>query len=192
MLDDQMLVERARDGNRAAFQALVERYKRKVYAVALNMTGDHHDAEDISQDVFLKAFRSLPGFRGRASVSTWLYRMTVNTCIDRSRKKAWKAMRPKGALIDDDIHPKAQGRETLSDPEKELEKALLQQHIRQALDSLTQRERAVFVLRHYHALPLKEIAECLHVSEGTIKSTLFRALKRLQEKMAPYVRGDIV
>lgn len=192
LLDDRILVERAREGNRAAFQELVERYKRKVYAVALDMTGDHHDAEDISQDVFLKAFRSLPGFQGRASVSTWLYRMTVNTCIDRSRKKAWKAMRPKGALTDDDIHPQAQGRETLSDPEKELEKALLQQHIRQALDSLTQRERAVFVLRHYHALPLKKIAECLHVSEGTIKSTLFRALKRLQEKLAPYVQGDMV
>lgn len=101
-------------------------------------------------------------------------------------------MRPKGALIDDNIHPHAQGRNTLSDPEKELEKALLQRHIRQALDSLTQRERAVFVLRHYHALPLKEIAECLHVSEGTIKSTLFRALKRLQEKLAPYVQGDMV
>jgi RNA polymerase sigma-70 factor (ECF subfamily) len=192
LLDDRILVKRARKGNRAAFQELVERYKRKVYAVALDMTGDHHDAEDISQDVFLKAFRSLPGFRGRASVNTWLYRMTVNTCIDRSRKKAWKAMRPKGALIDDDIHPQAQGREMLSDPEKELEKALLQRHIRQALDNLTQRERAVFVLRHYHALPLKEIAECLHVSEGTIKSTLFRALKRLQEKLAPYVQGDMI
>ena len=193
LLDDRILIERAQEGNRAAFQVLVERYKKKIYAVAFDMTGDHHDAEDISQDVFLKAFRSLTRFRGRASVSTWLYRMTVNTCIDRSRKKAWKAIKPKGACIDDNIYPHGeQGHDRLSHPEKEYEKTLLQQHIRQALDSLTQRERSVFVLRHYHALPLKEIAECLHVSEGTIKSTLFRALKRLQKKLAPYVRGDKV
>ena len=192
LLDDRILVERACEGDRAAFRVLVERYEKKIYAVALDMTGDHHNAEDISQDVFLKAFRSLPGFRGRASVSTWLYRMTVNTCIDRSRKKAWKAMRPKGALTDDDIYPQSQGCKTLSDPEKELEKVLLQRHIRQALDSLTQRERAVFVLRHYHAMSLKEIADCLNVTVGTVKSTLFRALRRLQEKLAPYVQGDMI
>ena len=88
LLDDRILVERAREGNRDAFGALIERHKKKIYAVALDMTGDHHDAEDISQDVSLKAFRSLRRFRGSASVSTWLYRMTVNTCIDRSRKQA--------------------------------------------------------------------------------------------------------
>jgi len=192
LLDDRRLVEQARQGDGAAFRALIEQYKKKIYEVALDMTGNHHDAEDISQDVFLKAFRSLPGFRGRASVSTWLYRMTVNACIDRSRKKAWRAINPKGALIEDGIYPKAQGRDSLSDPEKELEKALLQRHIRQALDSLTQRERAVFVLRHYHAMPLKEIAECLNVTVGTVKSTLFRALKRLQKRLAPYIHGDMI
>jgi RNA polymerase sigma-70 factor (ECF subfamily) len=192
LLEDRELVEHACDGNEVAFRVLIERYKKKIYAVALDMTGDHHNAEDISQDVFLKAFRSLSGFRGRASVNTWLYRMTVNACIDRSRKKAWKAMKPKGALTDDDLHPHERSHERLSDPEKELEKTLLQQHIRQALDSLTQRERAVFVLRHYHSMPLKEISECLNVTVGTVKSTLFRALKRLQEKLAPYVQGDMI
>lgn len=191
MLEDRELVERAREGDGAAFRALIERYKKKIYTMALDMTGDHHNAEDISQDVFLKAFRSLPRFQGRASVSTWLYRMTVNICIDRSRKKAWKALRPMG-IMTDDIYPQAQGRNILSDPEKELEKALLQQHIRPALDSLTQRERAVFMLRHYHAMPLKEIAECLNITIGTVKSTLFRTLIRLQEKLAPYIQEDMI
>ena len=190
MLDDRKLVERAREGDRAAFRVLVERYKKKVYFVALDMTGDHHEAEDISQDVFLKAYGSLPRFRGRAGVSTWLYRMTVNACIDRSRKKAWKAMKPKGAVLDEIIHQQIESRRTLSHPEHEMERALLQQYIRRALDTLTERERAVFVLRHYHSLPLKEIADCLNVTDGTVKSTLFRAIKRLKEKLAPYVNGD--
>ena len=192
LLDDRQLVERAREGDGAAFRALVERYMKKVHAVALDMTGDHHVAEDISQDVFLKAYGALPRFRGRASVSTWLYRMTVNACIDRSRKKAWKAMKPKGIVIDEDIQQHRQSRNTLSQPEHAMERALMQQHIRRALDGLTERERAIFVLRHYHALPLKEIADCLNVTEGTVKSTLFRAIKRLQGMLAPYIRGDWV
>jgi len=189
--DDRVLIEQAREGDGAAFRALVERYSRKVYALALDMTGDHHEAEDISQDVFLKVFGALARFRGGATVSTWLYRLTVNACIDRRRKKAWRAMKPKGTIIDAHTRPYTPGRNALSHPENEVEKALLQQHIRRALDSLTPRERAVFVLRHYHALPLKEIAACLNVTEGTVKSTLFSALKRLQEKLAPYVQGDM-
>ena len=192
LLDDRALVARARKGDGAAFRVLVERYMKKVYAVALDMTGNHHDAEDISQEVFLKAFGALPRFCGRAGVSTWLYRMTINACIDRSRKKAWMAMKPKGVVFDEDMHQQMQSRGTLSHPENELERALLQQHIQQALGSLTERERAVFVLRHYHALPLKEIADCLNVTEGTVKSTLFRALKRLQEKLAPYIEEEKV
>ena len=187
---DQKLVERACEGDGAAFRALVEQYMKKVYAVALHMTGDHHDAEDISQDVFLKAFGSLPRFRGRASMSTWLYRMTVNACIDRSRKKAWKAVKPKGVILDEDRHQQTPSRSALSHPEEELEKALLQQHIQRALDSLSERERAVFVLRQYHTMPLKEIADCLNVTEGTVKSTLFRAIRRLRGILAPYVKGN--
>jgi RNA polymerase sigma-70 factor (ECF subfamily) len=192
LLDDRKLVERARQGDGAAFRVLVERYKKRVFAVSLDMTGDHHEAEDISQDVFLKAYGALPRFRGRAGVSTWLYRMTVNACIDRSRKKAWKAMKPKGIVLDEVIQQHKPSRHTLSQPEHEMERALLQQHIRRALDGLTERERAVFVLRHYHALPLKEIADCMNVTEGTVKSTLFRAIKRLQGMLAPYVRGGLL
>lgn len=192
LLNDHILVKRVQEGNMTAFTALVERYKNKIYAIALDMTGNHHDAEDISQDVFLKAYRALPRFKGGASVNTWLYRMTINTCIDRGRNKARKALKPKGMVTDDDLSEPAQGHGKLSHPENEMEKNLLQQHIQRALDCLTHRERAVFVLRHYHSMPLKEIAECLSISEGTIKSTLFRTLKRLREKLAPYIRGEML
>jgi RNA polymerase sigma-70 factor, ECF subfamily len=162
-------------------RVLVERYMKRVYAVAFDMTGDHHEAEDISQDVFLRMFQSLARFRGEAKISTWLYRTTVNVCIDRSRKKAWRIFRGRGLDDgDDEVHgPPASGN-TLSQPETETEKALLQQRIWKAMDSLPPRARAVFVLRHYHARPLKEIAQCLQVTEGTVKSTLLKAIRQLR------------
>jgi RNA polymerase sigma-70 factor, ECF subfamily len=187
LLDDGVLVERAQTGDQDAFRTLVERYMRTVYAVAFDMTGDHHEAEDISQDVFLRTFQSLSRFRGQARISTWLYRTTVNACIDRSRKKAWRILRNPAADCDrDGAHGPREPGNALSQPETVAEKALLQRYISRALDGLPQRQRAVFVLRHYHSLPLKEIAQCLQVTEGTIKSTLFKAIRQLRTKLNRY------
>jgi len=186
-LDDGVLVERAQTGDREAFRTLVERHMRTVYAVAFDMTGNHHDAEDISQDVFLRTFQSLGTFRAEAKVSTWLYRTTVNVCIDRSRRKPWRILR--NTAVDSDCDGTPGRRElgnALSQPETAAEKALLQRYISKALDGLPPRQRAVFVLRHYHDLPLKEIAQCLEVTEGTVKNTLFKAVRRLRTKLNRY------
>lgn len=182
--DDRVLVERAQAGETEAFRTLVERHMKSVYAVAFDMTGDHHEAEDVSQEVFLRMFQTLARFRGEARISTWLYRATVNVCIDRSRKKAWRLFR--GRTIDDGDGESVEPPErvgALSQPETEAEKSLLQQQIWQAMSSLPPRTRAVFVLRHYHARPVKEIAECLQVTEGTVKSTLFKAIRQLRTKL---------
>ena len=182
--DDRVLVERAQAGETEAFRTLVERYMKRVYAVAFDMTGDHHEAEDISQEVFLRMFQALARFRGEARISTWLYRTTVNACIDRSRKKAWRIFRGRGIDDgDDEIHGPLPSGSALSQPETEAEQVLLQQQIWQAMDSLAPRARAVFVLRHYHDRPLKEIAQCLQVTEGTVKSTLFKAIRQLRTKL---------
>jgi RNA polymerase sigma-70 factor (ECF subfamily) len=88
--DDQKLVRQICKGDIASFRLLVERYKKKVYYLAYDMTGDHHDAEDISQEVFIKVFRFIKNFRQDAKLSSWLYQVTVNTCIDSQRKKKAK------------------------------------------------------------------------------------------------------
>ena len=186
MTDDLAIVERAKRGEEAAFGELVERYKKKIYYLSLDMTGNHHDAEDMSQEVFIRAYRSLDGFRGNAKFSTWLYRIAVNMGLDRRRNKMTAAVMPWENMESVAVFHAADRRSNPFDPEKQAESSLIRQHIDKALLRLNAKERSVFVLRHYHDLKLDEIADVLHVSIGTVKSSLFRALQRLQKELAFY------
>jgi RNA polymerase sigma-70 factor (ECF subfamily) len=184
--DEQVLVQRARNGEMNAFRELVEQYKKKIYYLSLDLTGNHHDAEDLSQEVFIKAYRSLKNFRGDAKFNSWLYRITVNTCISQRRKKSVAAMTLQEDFDGDNSSQYFSEGESSHNPERSAEAGLMQQHIDHALQQLTPRERSVFVLRHYNDLPLKEIAQVLKITEGTVKSMLFRAIQRLQKELAFY------
>ncbi len=188
MPDDRLLIDRAKSGELDAFRELVERSRLDVYRLAYDLTGNRHDAEDLSQDVFLKAYRSIGSFRGDSKWSTWLYRITVNTCLDRRRKKSEQMMDYRDDIGTDEP---AEG-ETMPNPSPDriAESSMIQKRIEAALDALTPRERSVFVLRHYHDLSLKEIARSMGVSEGSVKSFLFRALQRLRKELSFY-RSDI-
>ena len=181
-----LLVERARNGEVGAFRELVERYKKKIYYLSLDLTGNHHDAEDLSQEVFIKAYRSLKKFRGDAKFNSWLYRIAVNTCISQKRKKSVSSMTLQEDFDSDSDQQHFSGEASFHNPERSAEAGLIQKHINKALQRLTPRERSVFVLRHYNDLPLKEIAQILKISEGTVKSMLFRAIQRLQKELAFY------
>lgn len=175
----------------ASFQELVESHKKNVYYLALNLTGNHHDAEDLSQDVFIKAFRAMKDFRGEAKWSSWLYRITVNTYIDEKRKKTHQLLPlPEEHEGEEDVQTSGYLSDPRSNPQRDLESMNIQKHIDEALKKLSPRERAVFVLRHYNDLILKEIGEVLNISEGTVKSLLFRAIKRMQKELAFY-RPDL-
>lgn len=186
MTEDRIFVERAQSGDTAAFRKLVERYQQQVYYLALDMTGNQHDAEDLSQDVFIKAYRHLGKFRGDAKFSSWLYRITVNTSIDQTRKKSLKAMTLKENIEETGMPQHQTFGQDVSSPEDKAESGLMQQHIEKALQALTDKERSVFILRHYQHMKLGEIAEILKITVGTVKSTLFRALQRLQKELAFY------
>jgi RNA polymerase sigma-70 factor (ECF subfamily) len=184
--EEQVLVQRARNGEIGAFRELVELYKKKIYYLSLDLTGNHHDAEDLSQEVFIKAYRSLKNFRGDAKFNSWLYRITVNTCISQRRKKSVSAMTLQEDFEIDSSPWDFNDGESSNNPERNAESGLIQQHIEQALQQLTPRERSVFVLRHYNDLPLKEIAQILKITEGTVKSMLFRAIQRLRKELSFY------
>ena len=185
MTDEHLLIDRAKQGDLQAFRELFENSKRTVYRLAYDMTGNRHDAEDLSQDVFVKAYRSLPGFRGDAKWSTWLHRITVNTCLDHR-----KSSKPNSMEFNDEIEHHThtatpEHHETIL-PDRAVQSTMIQQHIQRALDCLTPRQRSVFVLRHYNDLSLKQIAETLEVAEGTVKTLLFRAVQRLQKELSFY------
>lgn len=186
--DELLLIDRARNGEMTAIRDLFELSKLNVYRLAYDLLGNRQDAEDLSQDVFLKAFRSLSAFRGDSKWTTWLYRITVNTCLDfrekRSKMKIAANQQSDGEEMVNEIESAA------IPPDSTAGATMIQRDIEKALNLLTPRERSVFVLRHYHDQPLKSIAESLNVTEGTVKTLLFRAVRRLQDELAIY-RADV-
>ncbi|MBN1781536.1 sigma-70 family RNA polymerase sigma factor [bacterium] len=188
MTDDQALVQDAQNGQRNAFRRLVEKHKQRVYFIALDLMGNHTDAEDMSQEVFIKAYRSLSRFRGDAQFSSWLHRITVNTCIDHRRKKWWQLRKAQKSMKNDDTNMLDNIPAGNPGPEQLTDDGLIQARIRNALDGLSQRERDIFLLRHDHDMALSDIAESLNISLGTVKSTLFNALRKLRKELAPLRR----
>ncbi len=166
------------------FREIVEQYKRPLYALAYDLTGSHHDAEDLSQEVFIKAYRAAEGFRGEAQLYSWLYRITVNTYLNKRRKKALRFRQ----LWDDFSQAPTDG--TAPRPDQEAEADAVRRHVERALGRLSPRERSAFVLRHYQDLSLKEVAAVMDVAEGTVKSLLFRAAQKLRTALAFY-REDL-
>ncbi len=185
--NEQNIIDRICRGDTAAFQRLVERYKKKIYFLAYDILGDHHEAEDISHEVFIKVFRSLKNFRRNSKMSSWIYQITANTCIDALRKKKSKPQ----VNLEDFNHVSLQdnlagGGTRVQNPELSAEASIMQRRIQNALYKVTPRERAVFVMRHYNDLEIKEIAEVLNVSSGTVKSLLFRALKKMRKELSTH------
>jgi RNA polymerase sigma-70 factor (ECF subfamily) len=183
-MDERSLIEGMARGDRAAFRDFVEQYKKKVYYLALDMAGNPVDAEDISQEVFLKVFRSFATFRKDAKLGSWLYRVTYNASIDHLRKKKF-VPEPVG---DDVLESRSQEDAGLPprgamDPALAAESSLLQARISKALEKVSPQEKAVFLLRHYDDLMLKDIASSLGLSIGSVKSYLFRAVRKLQKEL---------
>ena len=187
-VDDTELVREAQRGNHAAFEELVRHYDHAVLRLALHLTGSEQDAQDIYQEAFLKAYKSVGNFRFECSFYTWIYRIVTNLCLDHLRKKQVRkedapvAVDPGGEEYDllDQV---ADGRPT-ANPERDLMRRELGGQIKGALARLTPRERMVFELKHYQGLKLRTVGEMLNTTEETAKNTLFRATQKLRAALA--------
>ncbi len=181
------LIRRAQEGDGAAFEALVQMHDRQVLKLARQMLNNLEDAQDVYQDIFIKVFRSLPAFRFESEFSTWLYRIVINQCLNyrqwRSRRRFLSFDSPR----ENEDSPSPQWpKDNNPDPEKAALSMELGREIALAMESLSDKQRAVFVLRHFHDQKLQDIAKTLGCAEGTVKNYLFRATQQMQKKLREY------
>lgn len=177
---DTDLIARAADGDHAAFQALVERHRSMVYRVAYQFAGNHHDAEDIAQEVFIKVYRSLGRFRQDAQLSSWMYRIVMNACIDHRRRHSPAGAAPFGEEAE---HKMLNTPEETPGPEDRAYAGELGQVLEAEIGRLPAGQRIVFVMRHHQGLKLGEIARALGLAEGTVKRQLHAAVHRLRHAL---------
>lgn len=187
MQDEYELVRRVQAGEASAFRDFVRRYQRDVYGLAYDLCGNHHDAEDLSQEVFIKAHRALGTFRADAKPGSWLYRITMNAFLDTRRRKPVTMVSlhaPRDARSGDD-HPVDMPAPTAG-PDRVTHSARMRDDIERALDALSAQERTAFVMRHYHDMSIRDISSTLSIAEGTVKSMLFRSIRKLRDRLSEY------
>jgi len=187
--DDQELVLRAQRGDIHAFDELVERYHGKIYGLTYNMTSNREDAEDLTQEVFVKAFKALPRFKGKSSFYTWLYRIAVNKTINyrkkRNRKRALSLDQFDQEIKTDEVYHDLTSK---GSPLRNVSLTELQKKMNEALQSLSEKHRTVVVLHDMQGIPHEEIAKMVGASVGTIRSRLFYARRQMQAELAEFVK----
>lgn len=185
--DDRALVASASQGDLGAYDQLVRRYQARIYGLVYNMTSSKEDAEDLVQDVFVKAFSSLKGFRGTSSFYTWIYRIAINRTINflkkRKKRQALSLNDVDEGVERDPAYVELSARES---PARDTSLLELQEKLNKALLTLSEKHRTVVVLHDIQGLPHEEIARMTGCSEGTVRSRLFYARQQLQGELAEF------
>jgi RNA polymerase sigma-70 factor, ECF subfamily len=184
---DNALVRAAAEGDRQAFDDLVRRHQDRVFNLCVWFLSDYQEADDMAQEVFIKAFRSLKSFRFEAKFSTWLYRVAVNTCKNRVNSLEYRIKKWTDRLDTGDVNPgdagiDLQGSQADS-PQAQLEKKEQRQQIQKAVNGLSGDKKTVVVLRDIEGLAYDEISRITGLSLGTVKSKIARARDELQQKL---------
>ncbi|ADV82342.1 sigma-70 family RNA polymerase sigma factor [Terriglobus saanensis] len=188
---DVALVERARAGDQAAFEKLVRQYDRQIFRTAQHITQNREDAEDITQDVFLKAYRKLDQFQGNSKFSTWLTRIAVNESLMRLRKR--KTSRT--VSMDQDVQTEEGSiprdfADWSPNPEQNFTQSELSEILKKTIAGLAPGFRTVFTLRDIENLSTEETAEALGLSVPAVKSRLLRARLQLRERLSRYLKKN--
>ena len=187
--DEKELVERFQNGEKDVFNELVIKYQGKIYNLVYKYVSNSETARDLSQEIFIKAFRALPRFKRQSAFYSWLYRIAINLCIDfirqqkRGQTLSFEDLTTGGndEVVFNDVSPL---------PPDQVEAKELGHIIGKAVEQLPPKQQRVFNLRYHHGLQLKEIAAQLDRSEGTIKAHLHHAHKRLQTLLIPYLKNE--
>lgn len=188
LIDDEILVKQFQSGSQRAFDELMKRYERKIFGYLLRSVRNYEDAEELTLEVFFKAYRALSSWEPKAKFSTWLYTIASNLSIDFHRSKA---RHPVYVLEDEEyLETKLVANDLSSNPEKQVEDIERGRIIREAVDELSSKQKEVFMLTRYEGLPIREVAETLGMAEGTVKIHLHRAMKKLQTLLRPLMENN--
>lgn len=179
---ESALVQRCAQGDELACAELVDEHQRMVFALALHLLGDHDEAMEVSQEVFLRVFRTIHGFRGQSALRTWIYRIVINQA--RNRQRWWRRrFRSQQVSLDDHIRDNGEMRSVEAEPDRVLGRKELASRLSSALDALPFDQRTCIVLREVDGLSYEEIAFSLGVAAGTVKSRLARAREALRAQL---------
>lgn len=185
---DATFVARVRAGDSEAFRVLVDRHARTIFRLACRMVGNEHDADDVVQETFLRAYRQIGRFESRANFGTWLYRIGVNCSVDLLRQRP---RRGQEEPADDMEDPPADPEDTAS-PERLTFSAEVQAKVDATLRDLSEAERAAFVLRHFEGQSIEEIGAVLGLRTSATKHTVFRAVQKMRRALEPFLGGTTV
>ncbi|MBA3914935.1 MAG: RNA polymerase sigma factor [Acidobacteriales bacterium] len=187
-MTDADLVRLAQTGDSNAFETLVHRHDRAVLRLALHLTGSPQDAQDVCQDAFLRVHLNLHRFRFQCALSTWLYRVVTNVCLDHLRRNPARRQAVTVVTAPDgkqsDVLDQIADCRPSSSPERSFDGTQLRRDISRALGKLSPKERMVFELKHYHGMKLRKVADLVGTTEGTAKNILFRTTKKLRVQLA--------
>lgn len=176
---DFELVRRFKAGDEGAFNEIVRMYQKKVYSLCYRMLGNKDDAGDVSQDVFVRAYKFLNKFDFRSSLYTWIYRIAVNLCINYSKRTKLTKVFQLGCADEGGIEIE----DVRQDPEKDYERDVIRMEIEKAVLGLPPRQRAIFLMRHVEGLSHEEISKTINRSTGAVKANYFQAIRKLRKSL---------
>ena len=184
------LFARAQRGDAEAFCDLAANHQRSLYVLALKYSGNHYDAEDLTQEVMLNAYRAIHQFKGMSSFRTWLARIMMNSFLNQKRKSDPLATTKRQDTIEEDFEPSFYLSKPTDTSEKSVHNGLVMQQVLRLLKSVPERQRLMFLMKHQEGMTCEEIAETMGTSVGTVKKTLFRVVDRLRQHFSmPAVKG---
>ncbi len=182
-MNDKELVTKIKNGDQNALKQLFEQYQHLVYNICYRMTGNQEEAEDITQDVFIKIFHAIGKFRGEAKFSSWIYRIAVNTCLKRERRKKLESWISLEFLFQEKEQFQPESPE--ESPDQQIEIAEKEQIVQKAIQSIPERQKTALILFRYENLSYEEIAAIMKISLSAVEALLHRAKDNLSQKLIP-------
>lgn len=182
--EDRSLIERAKEGDMDAFESLVRKYQRNIYALCCHITGIHQTADDLSQETFIKAYFALPHFINGQNFYPWIRKIALHNCFSYLKKWKWEKPMPEGNNTDQ----KNILSSPFESPSEAFQREEMEQKFKEAIEILPPEQRIVFALRTFENMNYEEISQSLHIPVGTVMSRLNRARRRLKAEMAEYIR----